>query len=602
MYILGIHHGIDATAALIRNGEIIAIVSEERLSRKKLHTGFPYQSIPEVLKIADISASQVDTIAFSFNDYMNGNPLFTNFLLNESGGTIDLENKISWLDILREILRQLFRGQISLKTLSLSKRSSTFRDINISKIKKILVYLGFSENVKIDYHDHHHSHAANAYYTSGFEKGLIVTADGCGDGVSLTVNHVIDGKIKRRCSSDEEISVGKFYGAITAYLGFKMHRHEGKTTGLAAYGDPIICYNVLSKCIELSDDKNELTTNFGAKPSLFSTLLWLGKLLTGNFIKSRYEYELIQYFKKHLKQYSREDIAAAAQFILEDVVCELVRKSVEETGLKKIALSGGVFANVKLNQRIAELENVESVFIHPDMGDGGLALGGAYLSHTSIAKDFNPKKLNDVYFGPSYDDESILDSLRKYNVPYERVDRVEPILADYLSKGKIIGHFYGRMEYGPRALGNRTIFCQPTDKIINQELNNRLGRTEFMPFAPIVMHDRFFDYFDCDENYLYPSRFMTITCKVKDICVTKAPAITHIDNTARPQVISEKQNMRVYNIIKEYNRLTGIPVLINTSFNIHEEPIVCTPDDAICSFLVDCVDILCMNDFICRKK
>jgi carbamoyltransferase len=158
------------------------------------------------------------------------------------------------------------------------------------------------------------------------------------------------------------------------------------------------------------------------------------------------------------------------------------------------------------------------------------------------------------------------------------------------------------MEYGPRALGNRTIFCQPTDKIINQELNNRLGRTEFMPFAPIVMHDRFFDYFDCDENYLYPSRFMTITCKVKDICVTKAPAITHIDNTARPQVISEKQNMRVYNIIKEYNRLTGIPVLINTSFNIHEEPIVCTPDDAICSFLVDCVDILCMNDFICRKK
>ncbi len=290
----------------------------------------------------------------------------------------------------------------------------------------------------------------------------------------------------------------------------------------------------------------------------------------------------------------------AAQKRLEDIVLPFVNDALNLTGEGRVALAGGVFANVKLNQRILELPNVEEIYIHPNMTDGGLATGAAlfaYYRHFDNDEKRGPRFIGTVLLGPHFDDKRIEKALNKYGIGFRKVDRIEEEIASAIHSNRIVGHFHGRMEYGPRALGNRSILASPADPEINTYLNDRLHRTEFMPFAPAILEDYADSYLKGWKPDHVASRFMTITYEVTDEFVDKAPAAVHVDNTARPQIVRKNDNSRFYKIIGEYFKSSGIPLVINTSFNMHEEPIVCTPEDAIRSYQEGAVDVLVMNDF-----
>jgi len=283
-----------------------------------------------------------------------------------------------------------------------------------------------------------------------------------------------------------------------------------------------------------------------------------------------------------------------------------VKEAVDNTGLTDIVMAGGVFGNVKLNQRIAQIPKVTSLFIHPDMGDGGTALGAAFIEWekelSKRGKSFLGKRLNNVYFGPEYTDKNIEDALKKYSLPYEFHKDIECRIARLISEKKIIGRFNGRLEYGPRALGNRSIIAEPTDKTINDWLNKRLRRTEFMPFAPSVLDRAAPSLYKDYSKAAYAAEFMTITFDVEPHAQKMAPAVCHIDNTARPQVVTKEQNPSYYKIIEEFEKITGIPIIVNTSFNMHEEPIVCTPEDAIRAFLDGSVDYLALGNYLIKGR
>jgi carbamoyltransferase len=304
--------------------------------------------------------------------------------------------------------------------------------------------------------------------------------------------------------------------------------------------------------------------------------------------------------------YHREDIAAAAQALLEEHVVQFSRAFVDEIGIPDVVLAGGIFANVKVNQRIAEIDGVDSVFIHPNMGDGGTATGAAMLVWADHlheqGKVLEPEKIGNVYYGAGFSESEIQNTLLKYSFNMRRSDNIEADTAELVARKKIVGRFDGRMEYGPRALGNRSILADPTDQTINDWLNDRLKRTEFMPFAPSVLHEaapKMYRHYSPGE---YPSYFMTITFDVEKEWIERAPAVSHVDGTARPQVVTETANPSYYKILKEYEKRTGLPLFVNTSFNMHEEPIVCTPDDALRSLDRGCVDVLSIGPFLVWKE
>ncbi len=362
-------------------------------------------------------------------------------------------------------------------------------------------------------------------------------------------------------------SLGTFYEAVTSGLGFRPSRHEGKIVGLAAYGDPAVL-------------KDVLLARFDQQPGTF-------RILESNNV----------YFTRLLAgQFPKIDVAAAYQYVLEQVACRYVGHYLRTTGLRNLVLSGGVVANVKLNQRLKELPDVDSIFIHPNMGDGGCGTGGALLAFAG-----NPvlrEPLPNVFLGPSYSDTQITEALTRSQLAFDRYAPIEPRIAQLIAAGKVVARFDGRMEYGPRALGNRSILYHAKEPAVNQWLNQRLGRTEFMPFAPATLFERRHDCYRNVDGADYAAQFMTITFDCTDEMRRVSPAAVHVDGTARPQLVTETSNPGFHRIISEYHKLTGIPSVINTSFNMHEEPIVCTPDDAVRAFLQGNLDYLAIGNFL----
>jgi len=278
---------------------------------------------------------------------------------------------------------------------------------------------------------------------------------------------------------------------------------------------------------------------------------------------------------------------------------------VEKTGVRDVVTAGGVFANVKLNQRIAELPNVDSFFVFPDMGDGGNAYGAAILAYRKDATTPPPyERITDVYLGPSFTNDEVEAELKKHaDISYEKVSDITKETARLIADKKIVGWFQGRMEYGPRALGNRSVVAHPTDASINKWLNDRMKRTEFMPFAPSCLSEAADELFDIKKASMKsPAEFMTITFAMKPEWATKAAAVAHVDGTARPQLVRKETNPRFHALISHYKDITGLPLVINTSFNVHEEPIVCSPAHAIASLKNGMIDVLAIEDFIARKK
>lgn len=557
MNILGIWDGHDSGASIIKEGNIVKAVSEERLNRRKLYVGFPSESIKFILN--HINKDEIDIIAIA----------------GLEGLVADIEEDIQklWTSGLGKLYCKFARFDFLLRNRLLNNlHISVIYKMRKSKIKKKLAKLGL--NQKIVFIDHHQAHAYSAYKTIDFQDPLVVTVDGTGDGISATTNIVENEKLKRVQSSYTYDSPGWFYAAITNFLGFKIAQHEGKITGLAAYGDPEKTYSILKKFLTFSEvDENFRNTS----KSIGQTTLNI--------------------FKKELKDFSREDISAGAQKVLEEAVTKYIYHFSKKYKKRNIVLAGGVFANVKLNQRIKELDSVDNIYIFPHMGDGGLAIGAALAVANS-----NPHKFDHVYWGNNYSEEEILKELNASKLSYKKLGNIEKEIANLLFKNKIVAIFNGPMECGPRALGNRSILYTPIDKSVNDWLNKQLSRSDFMPFAPVVLKEEVDKCFINFKGGDHAAKFMTITFNCTDWMKKNCPAVVHVDNTARPQVIEESINPYYFKILKEFKNLTGLPVLVNTSFNMHEEPIVCTPQDAIKAFIQSNMDYLAMGKYLVTNK
>ncbi|MCX5680065.1 MAG: carbamoyltransferase, partial [Candidatus Omnitrophica bacterium] len=424
---------------------------------------------------------------------------------------------------------------------------------------------------KLKRFDHHKSHAVAAYYTSGFDKALVLTLDAYGSGLAGSVWLGEAGMVRKVAAFRYPNSLGLFYETLTSSLGFKPNRHEGKIVGLAAYGDPHILHDTVISRFRLKD---------------------------GDF---RYINGCNYLFLKNIStKFSKQNIASAYQSVLEEIMSGVTEYFSAKFGIENVAISGGVTANVKLNQRIFETKGIKNIFIFPDMGDGGTCVGGALMPF--VEKGLKPYRLKDVYFGPEYSEPEMRKCLEEAGLNYERVDNIERRIAELLAQNKIVARFDGRMEFGPRALGNRSVMYQAKDPGINQWLNKQLGRTEFMPFAPVTLYEKRDMCYKNIEGAEYAAEFMTITCDCTSWMSKNCPAAVHVDNTARPQLIKRETNPGYYKILEEYYKLTGIPTVINTSFNMHEEPIVCTPFDAIRAFKLGKLHYMAMGNFLIQGE
>lgn len=554
--ILGFHSHNLTGAALIRDGKIISAVNEERLDRVKNTQAFPEKSIKEVIREAGIKNNEIDYIILG--DFKYNLPYVSEYFKR--------------LLATSPAYYRLLLGRI--KHVWSMKRQCTRANYNY--IRKNF------PNIKVGNIEHHIGHAASAHFTSGNDRNLIVTIDGWGDRISNGAFIGKRDKIEKLYETCDLDSLGYFYSRITVALGFKAHRHEGKITGLAAYGKPTKELTNLMNNMGFFDEKN-MKFKFNLGGDYFPTLA------------------LDKKFIDKISKFKREDVAAAAQKFLEDMARKYITALIDKEGSSHLVCAGGTFANVKLNQVIKSVPGVKSIFIHPNMGDEGLGLGSALQAYNSNVGYMNVK-LNDVYFGPEFSNNEIEKELKKTKLEYEYLEDIECQIAELLAKERVVARFNGRMEYGPRALGNRTILYQTQDKSVNDWLNKRLRRTEFMPFAPVTLARYANKCYKDVKGAEYAAKFMTITFDCTDWMKENCSGVVHVDGTARPQLIDGSENPSYFKIVDEYRKITGIPCLINTSFNMHEEPIVCTPNDAIRSFMEGDLDYLAIGNYLVKGK
>jgi carbamoyltransferase len=565
MLILGVNNGVDAGAALVEDGRVIAAVNEERLNRKKMFWGPPLLSIGEVLRVAGVDPSRIDWVAQS--SISGGGGVHEDFL--RPPGIKRMVEAMSRLP--------LSHSHLVKRAYLLTSTRNRRDDVVDARLAELSV------RAPKRYIEHHHCHAASAYYTSPFcdapEEVLVVTADGVGDGICHSVNTVdAHHRLVRRHESMIFHSIAEIYAYVTHNLGFRYNRHEGKITGLAAYGDPEKTLHVFRRVMSYDKETLELRSRLRAwgRPGAKR----LHAMLQG---------------------YKREDIAAGLQRAVEEVTAGAVAAAMRRYRTRKLCVAGGLFGNVRVNQVLLELPEVEDIYVHPAMGDAGQGTGAALGLWAELEVTPKPSLLRNVYLGPCFDDDAIERALLSADVAYHRSKDVHGETADLLARKLVVARFAGRMEYGPRALGHRTIYFHAGDRRVNDWLNRWLKRTEFMPFAPIMLREfagELLEGWDSDRGVA--ANFMTITYDVTSQGRRLAPAAVHVDGTARPQTVTEEDNPDAYAVLRAYREKTGIPVLINTSFNMHEEPIVCTPEDAVRAFLQGNLHALSIGDFIAR--
>jgi carbamoyltransferase len=595
MYVLGLHLGHDSSAALIKNGKVIGAVQEERFNRIKNFSGYPESSIKYVLSLAKIMNKDVDTIIVP-------------------GLKIGLE-------IPYEILRQRFGYKKSnflykVKAWFASAFSSDYLRKSLynnlksqSLIKEELVNRGFT-SANIEFVDHHTCHAASAYFSSPFSRAIIITQDGKGDGCSGSVFFGKNNSIEEYSRQKDIDSIGQIYAELTRYLGYRPNRHEGKITGLAAFGDSSIFlkdFQTLVDNIGTSINRCNVLTGIKEWDHGLSSID-KAKILSNHPDIIPYEINSLKlqaWFESLADNSKSKDLSAAVQEAVEiwmTELCTFVKDKLSSEKDINFCLAGGLFANVKINQRIKEnVPGLTNIYVQPAMGDCGLALGGAqyywYKNANQISKH---EYLSNAYLGPEYSNDLIYKSLMIWEdkIEWKQYTNVEDEIGRLLHEGRIIGRFNGRLEWGPRALGNRSILINPRDKKVNDTVNERLNRTEFMPFAPSVLDYRAKDYFIGYEDTDVAADFMTITYDVYPNVINDIQAVVHIDNTARPQVVRSAENGSYYKILQAYERYSNIGCIVNTSFNLHEEPIVNDPEDALRALEQGAVDILAIGDYL----
>jgi carbamoyltransferase len=559
MNILGITNTKDSGACLVVDGTLVSAANEERFTREKLTRAFPARSIEWVMRQHGLRPQEIDAVATGAWKGIDS--------WQDLPGYVDAAMERTAADgRARDVIMSRLRGSIRS-----DRRQSGEYDAG-------LVALGLDGRRRIRCY-HHEAHAVAAFQFSPFDHALVVTLDGRGDFISGSVSTARRGEPLRLLRTELELdSLGAFYGWITQYLGFTADRHEGKVTGLAARGNPQACGDILRRSIGCADGR--IRGHIGPYYAPFMRA------------------ELPE-LRRALAPFSREDVAAAAQAVLEEVTTAYVRYYLEQSGETNLCLAGGVFANVLVNHRLHRLPGVRSCFVFPHMGDGGIAAGAAAYAVAKLGGAVQP--LESVYLGPQFSAERCRTAIEAAGLTPERPPDLATRVAEAIDRGAVIGLFQGRMEYGPRALGNRSILARATDARINDDLNRRLARSEFMPFAPVTLTEHAADcYVDlaCDDPM---PRYMTACYACTPRTREQTPAIVHVDGTARPQVISRGDNPFYYDIVCAYYRRAGIPTLINTSFNEHEAPIVCEPEAAVEALVRDAIDLLAMPPFLVRR-
>jgi carbamoyltransferase len=567
--------GHDATAAVFADGRLVAAIAEERLARIKCLGGMiPGLAIDEVLRMAGATRRDVTRIGMMCGYFPENYLRHPSRALNAKRAVRRVGRKLRgkaedviWTgEVLREALAQGMSYEQCFRT-------DVFLDEE-----------GFSPETVVSFHSHHTVHAVLGGFYSGFDDCLVITADGHGDLDEVhSTNRYRNGALETLSVTDGKgRSPGLFYQTITELLGFRPVRHEGKVLGLAAFGDPAPLLGEFRKALRAAPCGTRFDSDFDHPLDAHE--------------------QRREFLASVIKGHSRENIAAAAQQALEDAFVTIVRKQVADTGIGLVALNGGVAANVKLNQRIAALPEVERIFVFPGMSDTGNAIGAALLAIEADSPGFLAAKqhaLVDVYLGPEYGDAAIEQELQAHQLNYQRLDEHALVerAAQAIHGGLVVGWFQGRMEFGPRALGNRSMVGRPTDADINKSLNDRLERTEFMPFAPSALAERAGEVFIGIDKAAHPAEFMTVTFDVHDEWKARIPAVVHVDGTARPQLVRADRNPLYHALIKRYCELSGIPLVLNTSFNVHEEPIVCAPAEGIRALREDRIDALAIGPF-----
>lgn len=592
-YILGIsayYH--DSAAALICDGEIVAAAQEERFTRKKHDASFPKNSILYTLKEAKIPLRELDYIVFYEKPLLTFDRLLETYLAYAPQG---LQSFISAMSV-------WLQEKLYLKTV----------------LKKALAELGNCKPKELPpllFGEHHQSHAASAFFPSPFEKAAVLCMDGVGEWATTSLWLGEGNQLTPLWEIDFPHSLGLLYSAFTYYTGFKVNSGEYKLMGLAPYGQPKYVDLILDNLLDLKDDG---TFRLNMKYFNYTTGLTMTNKLFDRLFGApprQPEAELT----------SREmDIAASIQQVTEEIVLRLANTAKKELGVDYLCLAGGVALNCVANGRLLREGKFKDIWIQPAAGDAGGAIGAALsVWHQYLEKPRQTDgsdKMKGSYLGPRFSPDEIQQYLDDIKAIYTHFDEAKlcKTVANILAKGNVVGWFQGRMEFGPRALGDRSIIGDPRNKKMQSVMNLKIKyRESFRPFAPSVLADKVSDYFDLDHN----SPYMLLVAEIKEelrvamteeqkqlfgieklnIPRSQLPAITHVDYSARVQTVHPETNPRYHQLISEFEALTGCGVLVNTSFNVRGEPIVCTPEDAYRCFMRTEMDYLVLENYVLAK-
>lgn len=565
MLVLGIHDGThDAGAALVRDGRLCFAANEERFTRHKGAGGWPTRAIAACFDGTEVRPEDIDAVAFA--GLVNPNPVLRALRPAQRRFQLDEGWFYSEEDSVRSRLAAWAQFESPFPFLRSDASAGRLLGAALRPLLSRRVHAA-GVTAPVTLHDHHDCHAASAAFTCGYNRALVVVADGLGDGLALTVHQLEAGQLRRVAAMAYPHSYGLLYATLTGFLGFRPFRHEGKMVGLAALGDPHAVD--LPFPFEGPPEDRRFTEHFGAR-----LRPWLDQL----------------------RRYSREDVCAWLQSGLEHELEGILQYWVARTGVRRVALSGGVTANVRLNQRLAR--HVDALFVHPHMGDGGLASGAALLTWARTGPHPPPPRLPHAFLGPSFTTTAIEAALAGSGLRYRRVQDLEEQVADRLHAGHIVARFDGPMEYGPRALGNRSILAAATDRRMTDRLNVALSRSDFMPFAPLLLADQAAAWVDDLDAVRDAAAFMTVTVQARPPLRDACPAAVHTDGSLRPQLVDAQHTGWLYRMLTAYSRRSGVPALINTSFNLHEEPIVCTPADAIATWRRARIDALAIGPYL----
>ena len=557
----------DSSACIIKDGIVVAAIDEERIRRQKHCGGFPELAIKEVIRIAKINPSDIEHVAIGYKEILL--PLYIKqTTLNQRNITV---NPIkSWKD----------RQGIGLfeKYYAYSHKSKFLKWINYSTTQSMIrsALSKLNINAPITRYDHHTCHAATAALTSGWNKCLVITADGRGDGITSTVSIFENSELKQLSHSTVESSLGNFFGAVTEAIGFKYGDGEGKTEALSAFGKETKAYNILKRYFHVEE------------------LEIKGKLYP-------YYRNISLKFLDLLKDFKKEDIAYAAQRVLNETVTELVKNAIRITGINKVVFAGGIFYNVKTNQQIYHISELADMYVYPGSGDSGVSIGAGLLD-SHFHEGVKNKRTEDVYYGSSYSNDYIKSVLDKTDLDYEYIEDIGSYVgSEIIPKNSMVGWFRGRMEFGPRALGARSVLISP--KVLENKkkiLSTIKKRPEFQPFCPSITHESMKNYVINDKNVEVPFMILALTGTEK--MVNESPATTFIDKSIRVQDVKKEINSEFHSVISNFGDVSGTPVLLNTSFNRSGQAIVHTPEQALYDLKFSGLDFLVLENYLVKKN